>query len=311
MENSEKEKIAAAIDVWKQQGKGFTQAKLAKLVGVADSYISQIVQRKWDLYPTDDVWNKIANIVSPTVNPYWKEVTSKNEEAIKFRFDICKNTGDFMVISAITGSGKTYSLERIYQTSETPTYYVKVHAEYGKKDFLLAILKALGETEITVKSPFKMLSMIVEKLLSKRNTVLILDELEYLKTPLWHTIKAIIDETQFSGVRQCGIVLSGCGIKEKIAKLAESKKSSQGWEQLYSRFRGNYLSLYKMKLDDKFWSQEVTKILDVQCITDKVFVEWFIRNTNNYRELQKVTIKVKMAIERNSNFGIKDLKNFE
>lgn len=309
MENSEKEKIATAINVWLK--KGFTQTKLAQLVDTSPSYINKIVKGKWDIYPSDDVWRKIENIVSPNSNPYWKEVESKNEETIKFRYAFCRDLADFMVISAITGSVKTYTLEKIYQTSETPCYYVKVHAEYGKKDFLLAILKALGETEITVKSPFKMLSMIVEKLLSKRNTVLILDELEYLKTPLWHTIKAIIDETQFSGVRQCGIVLSGCGIKEKIAKLAESKKSAQGWEQLYSRFRGNYLSLYKMKGNTDFWTKEVTKILDVQGITDKVFVDWFIRNTNNYRELQKVTIKVKMAMERKPNFGIEDLKNFE
>jgi DNA transposition AAA+ family ATPase len=199
------------------------------------------------------------------------------------------------VIDGQTGAGKTYALERYHRTQPQGCYYVKVHSEYGKTDLLKAILDSMGEKATNSRS-YDLMKAITEKL-NKPNSMLILDETEYMKTACWHTVKALIDNTKKGETRTCTIVLAGCGIEKKLSNYATGKKSEEGWQQLFRRLKGNFPQLSVMQADKGEWAKEVQFILNELGINDKPSVTWFSLNCANYGELETFVKRLFKASE--------------
>jgi hypothetical protein len=142
----------------------------------------------------------------------------------------------------------------------------------------------MGE-KVSTKRSFELMKVITDKL-NKPDSMLILDETEYMKTACWHTVKALIDNTKKGESRTCTIVLAGCGIQKKLNNLAIGKKSEEGWQQLLRRLKGNFPQLSAMQADKKEWKKEVESMLSELGIKDKDVITWFCLNCANYGELE-------------------------
>jgi DNA transposition AAA+ family ATPase len=278
--------IREALLSWLDKGENFTQTEIATRVGTSIAYINKIKQGSYDeKYPSPAVWQSLAKELGVTIQKsYWQHFDTLNFKKIQFRLNLAKSENGILVIDGQTGAGKTYALETYHRNQPTGCYYVKVHSEYGKTDLLLAILESMGEKP-TSKRSFNLMQLITDKL-NKPNTMLILDETEYMKTACWHTVKALIDNTKQGSQRTCTIVLAGCGIEKKLVALANGKRSEEGWQQLLRRLKGNFPQLSVMQADKTEWTKEVKSILDSLGITDKSVITWFSLNCANYGELE-------------------------
>jgi DNA transposition AAA+ family ATPase len=301
--------IREAALQWLAKGEGFTQTELANRVGTSVSYINKVVQNKYDeKYPSASVWHSLAKELEVKIqSSHWKHFETENYQKIQFRLGLAKADNGLLVIDGMTGAGKTYALEKYYRSQPAGCYYVKVHSEYSKQDLLKAILDSMGEKPNNSKS-FDLMKAITEKL-NKPNSMLILDETEYMKSALWHTVKAIIDNTKVGETRTCTIVLAGCGIQKKLTNLATGKTSEQGWQQLLRRLKGNFPQLSVMQADKNEWSKEVQFILNELNITDKHVITWFTLNCANYGELETFVRRIfKVSEDMNTPINIELIK---
>lgn len=275
-----------------------SQSEIAQKVGISQANISHLVSGKYRegfVVISDDIVNKVAEwlIEANLSTRYelfgeqaateggWAHIATPVFQTIAAEVAVAVSRKDIRVIDAPTGFGKTYALEHLSRTLSGKIIYVKIHSEYGKMDILHVILDAMGEKSERL-SPAAAMLRITEKLSSMKAT-LVLDELEYMKKPVWHTVKALIDQTKRGRNRTCGIVLAGYGIYENLKKWSAAAYGPNGYEQLYSRLTGKFVLLAKPNAKD--WAAEVRGIcatagLPADC--GDLLAKW----AGNYRDLE-------------------------
>lgn len=189
-----KEIIQRKAHEWLAQGESFTQVALSQKSGMGESYVSKVVTGSWDeKYPSPVQWQKLINFLS--LKPaFWAHLDTKNFIKMQGLFARARREKMLYGISGKTGSGKTYGADHFMNTGKG-TVYVKFNKGYKVKNMLPAIAKAMGIKEIDVDS-VDLMEAIVKKLESTPDSLLILDECEFLPIPCWHILKGIIDETK-------------------------------------------------------------------------------------------------------------------
>lgn len=268
MENSQKKQLQSLVLDWCNQGEGFSQTQLAQKLGISDAYMSKIITGKYDdKYPSIDVWNKIARFFSVGVH-----IDSYNYKAIT---GACRRAQAEQIcwgIDGYSGAGKTYALARYAQ--DTPNaYHIICRDSMSIRDFMEEIAITVG-----ISSPkgsrYQMEKEIVSKL-SGRKAVLMFDEVEYLKPACLHNIKTLHDLLVKKG--QAGIVISGCGIHDNLAKL--KKRGQKGMPQFYRRFDQRWIGMENIS------KKEIKQVCETNGITDTKVLAWFYNKVENYDSL--------------------------
>jgi DNA transposition AAA+ family ATPase len=277
---------------------GRSQAELAQKIGISQTNISHLASgnyKRVDVTISDEIINQVAEWLivaglatradffgdAEALYAGWAHLETPVFRAIAAEVALAVERKEVRVVDGPVGMGKTYALEHLSRTLPGKIIYIKIHSEYGKLDILHVILAALGE-KVERLSPAAAMLRITEKLTNLKAT-LVLDELEYMKKPVWHTVKALIDETKRGRTRTCGIVLSGYGIHANLKRWAGANYGPNGYEQLYSRLTGKFVLLSKPNGDE--WKKEVRDIcqtfgLEPDC--GDLLAKW----AGNYRDLE-------------------------
>ena len=248
------------------------------------AYISDIIQEKYDKeYPKPANYYQLAELIGMKFEKaYWKHFETEIFLDIQGVFNVARTKCKFVGIDGKTGAGKTYSLE--YLIKKTPNcFYIKCKPSQSRLDFLINIAEGMGEKN-SPRNAYRLEKIIVNKLNRTANSVLILDECEYMGKNHFDMVKSIYDDTK----GKCGIVLCGLGIKEFIEKKALSSTGHKGWQQLKRRINANWVILTEIGSAAKDWKQTVSKIcesLEKGRFTDSA-ISWLAAETENFDDLQ-------------------------
>jgi hypothetical protein len=196
-----------------------------------------------------------------------------------------------VLLQGDTGFGKTYALDH-YQIHNDKVIYVKVTRSMTERNLLEAIIKKLGVRDFP-KGNREKINHIRHTLAGTPGYLLIIDEAEYLRTPLYHTIKEICDFTE----GKCGFIMSGYDLIKKIQRLAD--KGREGFPQLRRRFFPN-----RMLLPSRIENSEKASICVDSGITDKSAINIICQYCDDFDMLSQVVAEL-VALQKKENRKVK------
>lgn len=274
-----------------------SQKAFAKKHGLNASYISTLYNQKWKNHPNHSkpaFVSKVAEIINLDKSELnrWQHV---NTSFFNFLNGCCteaQNQSKVTCIDAPVGKGKSYTLDKMYKTTEN-VFYIVASSNMSKKNFLEEIAENMGIKGVR-KTAFYLHKAIIEKLKSIPNSLLILDNLEALKTAgrysAWHAIKEFADD-EFRG--DFGLIICGAGIFNEIQQKNNSKKATQeGWRQLHSRLSGSWYRIAKNEDDKQYWLDVVSASLTGYGIDDQEVSAWFVSSCKDMRALRTKTLNI-------------------
>lgn len=277
----EKQQIVQAIKDY-QARTGNSQNRTAKMIGVSPAHLSNILAgpSKWKLV-SKEMWNRVHKFFARDVDE-WPIFQTKNFNTI---INLCldaQSNSRMLAISAYTGAGKTTALEH-YSKSKPNAYYVLGNFMMGKKDFVMAIQKALGIEQGS--KIIDMIGAIINRLNQMDNPVLIIDDAGKLRDSNFRILQIIYDETE----RKAGLVLGGTEyLKEYIDKM--SQKNKMGFRELRRRI-GYWQALYPIT------PNMVAEICGHHGISDKNAMRFIAREATNYGALRELITNAKRISE--------------
>lgn len=284
------------------------------------TYFNQVKKGTYsELYPKEDVWQKIADIVGfAEKRKYWQHFDMAHHAAIQKIAMRAQKSAESWIISADTGYGKSYSLIKLYQEA-APNQNIYYYRAYNEKvspaDFLRSILTIMGVKKIDTgrkvmgedgklkqekkdieKCGIAMLSNhIIELLCNRVSPLLIIDEAEFLSISCLKEIRKMVYETK----GKAGIVICGADFEKRLNGLASRNKAQQqGWTQFHSRLQWNIATLMpigynKENKDQSFrWSEEINNICQKLGIKEAKVIKHISENSFNMRDLEHLISKL-------------------
>lgn len=197
-----------------------------------------------------------------------------------------------MAIIAETGLGKSEGL-KYYQRKTQRAYYVLCTRTMTRKDFLNAVMKAIGldvEGSLNTK-----LSAIVAYLKLNDKCVLLLDDVGKLNETCLQLIQIIYDETQ--GL--AGIIAAGLpSFRKWFFKM--SAKDKQGFRELKRRIE------YWMPLNHVS-QQFMVAVAAEYGITDAPAVRYVTDNCHDYGTFRNMMENYQRAVQRNPKLSQREI----
>jgi DNA transposition AAA+ family ATPase len=239
--------------------------KLAGLIGISASYISHIKSGNYFEIPTgngrtttlsDAIYKKIATYLKLD-DKVWDiyNYTLFFNAAIE-----SKKNYEQIVVDGPKGSGKTFAGEAFKKQYPNNTYLVTASDDMSAKAFLLTLAKEMG---IVISGSNRVIRQAIEaKVMGQKNTLIIIDEAENLKTSSYGAIKAIYDAVH----KYAGMILMGANdYSDWLRKQASKNKTP--FTQLWSRFSSNTVMLSTMTKDDVVMVCKLNGIVESGCFT--------------------------------------------
>lgn len=302
---AKKEEISLATKKYLEQ-KDMSQSDFNRATSFPSDYLSKILNRKWENeYPKQEHFEKLADLIGFSYKKkYWQHFKTDFYEEIKGVFLVAKKECKLCGVDGFTGIGKTYALERLSRESKG-NFYVKVEPSQSRLDFLENIIDTM-KIKTSTRNAFKMQGLIVERLKTTKEALLILDECEYISKTHFDMIKTIYDNIKGSA----GILICGFGIKELIDKKSLSTQGKKGWSQLRRRINQNWNVLPKIGRGTKEWKEIVNNLL-VELVGGKV-IKVYNKEKNEYIEkiIPKVFSLSAVSWLTNESENFDDLKTF-
>lgn len=249
MSTQDKERIQQAIIEACGKGKEMSYAKLAKLAKVNPSFVTHIVNGKWDNYSNGSsikvaVFRSLAIALGLDVNT----VATENHQLVVEALLTAKLNKEALIIDGAPGSGKSHAVAHFQRMYPKQTYVVKCSALMTVKEFIREVCRACDVNDAGSRST--LVQSVVEKLATEDAPLIIIDEAENLKDIGYSAIKDLYDGLE----RQCGIVLVGANsfyttLQQKASRGEVSTRPSV-FPQLFRRFRANPVHLERLRLED-------------------------------------------------------------
>lgn len=272
MTNKQKKQIA---DLAREriQMKMLSQNMAATEIGISSALLSQMLNNKskWGLIK-DDKWRLLAAWSGYRISN-WQIRETRNFSVIQ---DCCKDAQEnhrMLAIPAYSGAGKTTGL-KYYHDKHSSTYYVLGKVTMGRKDFLGELQKAMS-MEIS-GSVYVRTNNIVERLRTRENPLLIIDDAGKLNDGCMRLIQVIYDELEFN----IGLVLAGTHHFKKYIQ-AMASKDKMGFRELYRRI-GFWQPLYEPT------KNVVSTICKDFGIIDPYAQDYIFRQAKNYGSLREL-----------------------
>ncbi len=253
-------KIIAHIDLWK--AKLGSYAAVAKKCNINPAVISTIMNSK---YGADEsqMLQKIAKALDYRESA-WKIVrTISNYKKVEALLADAKNESMWIPISNKAGSGKTGSLEDLFNRDTTGTIVFIQAEEWSGRQFLIKLIKqTLGESEL--QGSYKTITQLTDIVtnyfndMSLDRPVLIIDEADKLKPGALRTLIPIYNRTE----NRLGVIMSGTENFEKEIK-AGVRLHKKGFDELDSRLGRKYIHLRGAS------EKDVYAVCEANGVTDK------------------------------------------
>jgi DNA transposition AAA+ family ATPase len=221
-----------------EEGKRISQAKAAQAIGYSSGVISAYKSRGYNgsvkaLEEKIEAWLKrearrLARMEVPTAE-------TSTVDQIRRAITIAQDDADIAVIVGDAGTGKTTALRR-YQAESHSAFLVEVDASFTKNVLMSEIARVVG-----VEQKGGMTAVIgrIVEALRERDSVLIIDQADYLSDGSLELVRRIINDKA-----QTGVVLAGLPrLEYKLRNLRNDH------EQLASRV-GVLLKVDRMKKAD-------------------------------------------------------------
>jgi DNA transposition AAA+ family ATPase len=221
-----------------EEGKRISQNKAAKAINYSSGVISAYKSRSYNgniktLEERIEAWLKrearrLTNMEVPTAE-------TATMEQIRRAIITAQDDADIAVIVGDAGTGKTTALRR-YQAESHAAFLIEVDASFTKNVLIAEIAKAVG---VDQKGGMTAVIGRIVEALKEIDSVLIIDEADYLSESSLELIRRVINDKA-----QTGVVLVGLPrLEYKIRNLRNNH------EQIASRV-GVLLKVERMKKPD-------------------------------------------------------------
>ena len=241
--------------------------KAAAKIGISNAYISFVKNEKWNSL-SDDMWRKFAKKLSVEITEQWHYAETTQSKSFLNYFEKCRTDILFRGIVSLSGSGKTFMLDRA-RLSQQNTFFVKCIEDITKKELYQEILLSIGKPHAK-GSTLSLLKQIVAELEKRDSPLLIIDEIEDCKTSILRQVKDLYNVLEgISGV----IILGTPNLKIRVERLRNS--GALAFNQVYSRFSMEFIEIPKPS------SADAAKIIRAQGITDTTDINEIINQSKD------------------------------
>lgn len=272
------DRLRLAVDSYQAETK-IAQNDLAKLIGIASSYLTHLRAGNYDAIPTgkdrttvfsDAIAKKIAVFLKLDVE-IWEIENYGHVMACLFE---AKKYQEHRVIDGLKGSGKTFTANMFKKQYPNNTYIVTADDDMSPKAFLEELAQQMG---LVVSGSKRVIRKAIEaKIMLSKNTLIIVDEAENLKSGSYGAIKALYDAVS----EYAGLVLIGANNYSDYLRKQASKNKTP-FTQLWSRFSSNTVMLGVISKAD------VAQVCKINGIEDKEAVAMILKTSSDYRELDR------------------------
>lgn len=273
------QEIPAAIKRYLDE-KQISQAELSRNSGVGDAYLSNIMNGKTHVGPTeiaDKYYLKLSETVGYTLeNPTWQHFDTENYMQMLVGIVEARISRSRLCIDGGTGAGKSHVCRRYKQDYPSETYVVTCSALETAREFAQNIAEAVHVD--THGSVAQLLRRIIKKLTKdSENAILLIDEAEHIKGKAGYikVIKALADGLE----RKAAMVLLGMDINKILNDGAARRRDL--YPQTARRFG-------KRELCSNNISNDVVKICQEMDITSQRVQNYLIQHVTNFGDLENI-----------------------
>lgn len=285
-----------------------TQEKVASKCGISKTSLCQWLSGKYGA-ETGKMDNKIAQALNYKASDWVVVENVKTYRTVRFYFDQCRNEHLWMAVSSNAGSGKTQSLEHIYNNDLTGRVIFLQAEEWAAHQFLIRLYEKLSVEPL--RSSYIANSELLNKIISlfnemSGNPVLIIDEADKLRPSALRQLIPIYNRTE----DHLGCLMAGTENFEKEIH-AGVRRNAKGYDEIDSRLGRTYVALDGLTEDDVYavcaangvtdevnqseiWN-EVGKIVRLVSVkTVKGVIKKEVPHCDDLRRLKRMIIKYRL-----------------
>lgn len=233
--------IIKHVELWKSKLGSYN--KVAEKCGISGTALSLLLSGKYGAKETA-ILQTIAAALNFKESDWQLVRTIGNYTKIMQAFNDAKQESMWFAIANKAGSGKTGTLEDVFNQDQTGSVIFIQAEEWSGRQFLMKIIaKTVGEA--TLKGKYKTLSELTDIVtnyfneMSFENPVILIDEADKLKPAAFRTLIPIFNRTE----DRLGLIMSGTENLEKELK-AGVRLSKKGFDEVESRIGRKYINLH-------------------------------------------------------------------
>lgn len=233
--------IIKHVELWKSKLGSYN--KVAEKCGISGTALSLLLSGKYGAKETA-ILQTIAAALNFKESDWQLVRTIGNYTKIMQAFNDAKQESMWFAIANKAGSGKTGTLEDVFNQDQTGSVIFIQAEEWNGRQFLMKIIaKTVGEA--TLKGKYKTLSELTDIVtnyfneMSFENPVILIDEADKLKPAAFRTLIPIFNRTE----DRLGLIMSGTENLEKELK-AGVRLSKKGFDEVESRIGRKYINLH-------------------------------------------------------------------
>lgn len=277
VKNSISEQLALQI-----KQKDLSQRKYAKILGISDAQLSNILTGNWDKI-SEKMWNTVrAALGHYDTQNGWPLIRTRNFAAVHNVCKDAKRNKRMLGIIGATGYGKTKALNQ-YASNTPNTGYVLCDFLMTQKSFLVSVARSFGLDSNGTK--LQLMNRVTEKMNQMGDALLILDDLGKVNDRIYRIIQLFYDRTEGNA----GIVVSGVHfLKNYLDRSAQRDK--MGFRELKSRIE------YWQELSSPMLN-EVKAMAANYGIEDSTSVKYIARKCTNFRTVRSMIQNAVRAAE--------------
>jgi transcriptional regulator with XRE-family HTH domain len=248
------------VELWKTRLGSY--AKVAGKCGINGGALSTILKGKYGADETR-MLQHIARALDYRESDWQIVRDTVNYRITEQIFFDAKSESMWFAISNKAGSGKTASLEDIFNNDTTGSVTFIQAEEWSGRQFLIRLIeKTLGEQALAggYKNMAEMLNLVVNYFndMSFERPVLLIDEADKLRPAALRLLIPLYNRTE----DRLGVILSGTENFEKEMR-AGVRLAKKGYDELESRFGRSYTHLPGLT------RREIESVCEVNGVTDK------------------------------------------
>lgn len=239
--------ILQHVDLWKSKLGSY--AAVAKKCGINPGALSTI---QHGIYGADEsaMLQRIAHHLGYKENNWNLVNTINNYRVIEQVYKDAKTQSMWFAISNKAGSGKTATLEDIFNRDLSGSVIFIQAEEWSGRQFLLKVIsKTIGELDNKYRTVAELMDLVANYFndQSLKRPVMLIDEADKLKPGALRTLIPLYNRTE----HRLGVILSGTENLEKEIK-AGVRIRKKGFDELESRFGRTYINLRGATKDEVF-----------------------------------------------------------
>lgn len=275
LSNESKEKIAQDLQHYVQTIAGGSANKASKMLKkVSNGYISLMINRKWDAI-SDEAWRNVQKQVSIAPEGGWTLVETTNHKRLTMLFEDARNYAMTFGIIGDAGCGKSFTSEH-YGTHPN-VYVVECSSYFNRRDFLQALLSAMGRNASSYSLSL-MMQTIIDHIRRAENPVIILDEADKLDDKVLYFFISLYNALE----GKCGMILMATSVlQDRIERGVRLNK--KGYNEINSRLGRKFIELSQPSSSDQ------KAIIEANGIRDPLAIQKIINESEgDLRRLKRL-----------------------